>query len=223
MEKNTTKENISQSMIIYREVKRNEIKEIAKLVANSFGEYPMYTFCFRDKFKNKEDFINYMIKLNKVHICANAKKHKCFVGVVDKKIVSVSLLQNPNIKRISLFDYILAGGIKLLFPVGLKRLISFFNITNEAHIDCATKYSNSWYVELLAVSKDNKGQGIGSNMINDCLIPYIKCQKGTEISLITNTLSNTKFYLANGFTNFAVKDLTYKESKIQCWSFYKKI
>ncbi len=210
-------------MILYREAKRSEIKQIAELVATSFGEYPMYTLVFRDKFKTKDDFIHYMKKLNKVHIGANARKHKCFVGVVDEKIVSVALLQNPNIKRISLFDYILAGGVRLLFPVGFKRLISFFDISNEAHKDCAEKYGDAWYVELLAVSIDCKGQGLGTKMLNDCLIPYVESQKGTQIALITNTPSNCKFYEKNGFTNFAISNLRWKSNKTQNWSFCKKI
>ena len=208
-------------MITYREAKKSEIREIADLVATSFGEYPMYTLVFRDKFKTKDDFIRYMKKLNRVHIGANTRKHKCFVGDLDGKIVSVALLQDPNVKRISLFDYILAGGVGLLFPVGFKRLIGFFDISNEAHKDCAKRCGDAWYVELLAVSPDCKGQGLGSKMLNDCLIPYVESQKGTELALITNTPSNCKFYEKNGFTNFAVSELKWKSNLIQNWSFIK--
>ena len=201
-------------MITYREAKKSEIREIADLVATSFGEYPMYTLAFRDKFKTKDDFIRYMKKLNRVHIGANARKHKCFVGELDGKIVSVALLQDPNIKRISLFDYILAGGVGLLFPIGFKRLIGFFDISNEAHKDCAKRCGDGWYVELLAVSPDCKGQGLGSKKLNDCLIPYVESQKGTEPALITNTPSNCKFYEKNGFANFAVSELKWKNNAI---------
>ena len=45
-------------MIEYREAYSSELKEIAKMVAVSFGEYPMYTLTFRNKFKTKEDFIS---------------------------------------------------------------------------------------------------------------------------------------------------------------------
>lgn len=210
-------------MITYREAKKSEIRKIADLVATSFGEYPMYTLAFRDKFKTKDDFILYMKKLNRVHIGANARKHKCFVGEFDGKIVSVALLQDPNIKRISLFDYILAGGVGLLFPVGFKRLIGFFDISNEAHKDCAKQCGDAWYVELLAVSPDCKGQGLGSKMLNDCLIPYVESQKGTELALITNTPSNCKFYEKNGFANFAVSELKWNSNSIQNWSFLRKL
>ncbi len=210
-------------MIIYREAKRKEIKAIAELVAASFGEYPMYTLCFRDKFKTKDRFFAYMKKLNKVHILANARKHKCFVGVIDGKIVSIALLQDPSIKRINLFDYILSGGIGLLFPIGFQRLLGFFNVSNQAHKDCEEKYGASWYVELLAVSTEHKGHGLGSKMIKDCLMPYVKSQNGKELALITNTESNCKFYKKNGFTNFAVSKLKWGDTSITNWSFCAKI
>jgi len=210
-------------MIEYREAYNNELKEIAKMVAKSFGEYPMYTLTFRDKFKTKEDFISYITKLNKVHISANARKHKCFVGVKNGKIVSVALLQNPNIKRISLWNYITTGGISLLFPVGFKRLIDFFNISNIAHKPCEEKHKDAWYIELLAVNPLYKGQGLGSKMINECLIPYAKDHGAKELALITNTKGNCKFYEKNGFNNFAYDKLNWKDKYIDNYSFVKNL
>ncbi len=210
-------------MIIYREAYKKEIKEIAKMVADSFSEYPMYTLTFRDKFKCKDDFIRYITKLNKVHIRANAKKHKCFVGIENGEIVSVALLQDPKIKRISLLNYIIAGGISLLFPVGFKRIIDFFDISNKAHEACEKENSDAWYIELIAVSPKYKGQGLGSKMINDCLIPYAKSQEGNKLSLITNTETNCKFYKKNGFDNFAFDKIYWKDKSISNWSFIKNI
>lgn len=210
-------------MISYREAYKCEIKAIAKMAAKSFGEYPMYTFTFRDKFKSKEDFIRYITKLNRVHMTANIKKHKCFVGVENGKIVSVALLQNPKIRRISLWNYIISGGISLLFPVGFKRIIDFFDLSNQAHEPCAREHSDAWYIELLAVSSECKGQGLGSKMISDCLIPYVKAQGGKEISLITNTEANCKFYKKNRFENFSHEMLNWKDKSIDNWSFVKNI
>ncbi len=107
-------------MIEYREAKKDEIKMIANMVAETFGEYPMYSLTFRDKFKTKDDFIKYMKKLNKVHILANAKKHKCIVGLNNGMIISVALLQNPRVKRVTLFDYILSGVFRFYFRSDLK-------------------------------------------------------------------------------------------------------
>lgn len=210
-------------MITYREIHKKEIKEIAKMVADSFGEYPMYTLTFRDEFKNKEDFIYYISKLNRVHISANFKKHKCFVGIENNKIVSIALLQNPKTKRISLLNYIMSGGIKLLFPVGFKRIIDFFKISNIAHRACEKEHSDAWYIELLAVSPEYKGKGLGTKMIIDCLIPYIKSQGGKEVALITNTEINCKFYKKNGFENFSFNKIDRKDKSLNNWSFIKNI
>ncbi len=210
-------------MVKYREILKKEIKEIAKMVANSFGEYPMYSLTFKDKFKQKEDFIHYITKLNEVHISANAKKHKCFVGIENGEIVSVALLQNPNIKRISLWNYIISGGIGLLFPVGFKRLIDFFNISNKAHASCERMYNEAWYIELLAVSANFKGQGFGSKMIFDCLIPYVKSKNGNKIALITNTEKNCNFYERNGFKNFSFEKIYWENEILDNWSFIKNI
>ncbi len=210
-------------MIIYREVYRKEIKVIARMVAESFGEYPMYTLTLRDKFKSKEDFIKYITKLNKVHIRSNQRKHKCFVGVDNDKIVSVALLQDPKIKRISIFNYILSGGIGLLFPVGFRRILDFFDISNEACKACEIEHKDAFYIELLVVSDKSKGQGLGSKMINDCLIPYAKAHGGKEIALITNTENNCKFYEKNGFKNFAFDKLRWKDRSINNFSFIKNI
>ncbi len=210
-------------MIEYREIYKKEIKEVAQMVADSFGEYPMYTLTFRDKFKNKEDFIRYISKLNNVHISANFKKHKCFVGIENNKIVSVALLQNPKIKRISLLNYIFSGGIKLLFPVGFKIIIDFFKISNIAHEACEKEHKGAWYIELLAVSPECKGKGFGTKMIFDCLAPYIKSQGGKEAALITNTENNCKFYKKNGFENFSFNKIEWKNKSLNNWSFIKNI
>ncbi len=187
-------------MIKYREARMNEIKEISRFTTETFGDYPFFKYAFKN-LDSKEKYIKYMDKLHYVHMKANMYKYKCFVGTIDGKIVSAALLQNPNVKRVTIFDYIKAGGAQLLFPVGFKSLIKFFDLSEESHKPCE-KYKTAWYVELLAVSKNHKGQGLGSDMLNNCLIPYIKSERGTQLALITNTEQNCKFYKKNGFELF---------------------
>ena len=210
-------------MIKYRKIKNDEIKTVAEMVAKTFGEYPMYTLTFRDKFKQTEDFIRYMKKLDEIHIRANAKKHICFVGLIDGKIVSVALLQTPSVKRVSLWDYISSGGVRLLFPVGFRRLLDFFAVSNKAHEPCERGHGGAWYVELLAVSQENKGQGLGSKMISDCLIPHVQSQQGKELALITNTEKNCEFYKKNRFEIISSDTLAWRGKSINSWSFFKEL
>lgn len=207
-------------MIQYREAKKCELKRVANLTTETFGEYPIYDLVLRDAFKDKDSYLKYMKKLHYMHIKANAKKHKCLVGILDGKIVSAALIQSPNAARISIFDYILSGAIKLLYPVGIFRLLRFFSVSEEAHADCVKKYPHSWYLELIVVDKSLTGKGIGSKMLNDCITPYILSQKGDSLTLITNTEGNRKFYLKNGFTEFAKSVIERNGRKINNWSYY---
>lgn len=210
-------------MIEYREAKNNEIEYIARLATVSFGRYPFFDFAFSSSFEKEEDYFKYIEKLHRVHTKANMKRHKCFVGVNDGKIVSAALLQDPTKKRINVWDYIMAGAVVLLFPVGFSKILDFFDISEKGHLDCAEQHPNAWYIELLAVDNDMKGCGLGSGMINDCLIPYIKDNGGGELTLTTNTAKNCTFYRKNGFDEFAVRKLESSEQTIQNWSFVKTI
>ena len=122
-------------------------------------------------------------------------------------------------KKVEVEDYVKAGGLSLLFPVGLKKILNFFHISEDARADCDQKYPSAWYLEVLAVDGAMKGCGLGSGMLQDCLIPYIQKQGGQELTLITNTESNCKFYAKNGFREFSARTLEENGQRIGNWSF----
>ena len=206
----------------FREAKMNEVTKIASFVAESFGEYPGYDLVLRDAFKDKASYLKYMRKLHTVHIRANARKHKCIVAEDNGEIVAVALLQNPTIPRVTVCDYIRAGAIKLLFPIGFHRLLGFLNISEQAHSDCAkcSKYNESWYIELFAISPARKGHGIGTTMIKDVIKPYVKKHGGDTIMLVTNTEANRLFYEKNGFVCFSKTQLLWKNKTATNMSFF---
>ena len=208
-------------MIKYREARMDEIKEISRFTTETFGDYPFFKYAFKN-LDSEEKYIKYMDKLHYVHMKANMYKYKCFVGTIDGKIVSAALLQNPNVKRVTIFDYIKAGGVGLLFPVGFKSLINFFDISEKAHKPCE-KYKDTWYIESLAVNKNYKSRGLGSDMLNNCLIPYIKSEGGTKLTLITNTAQNCKFYEKNGFEMFDKTMLEMNGKQVDNYCFVRDI
>lgn len=210
-------------MIIYREATPKDFNRIAQLSALSFGNYPYFDFAFRHAFKDDEAYIAYMEKLHRIHIKANVQKNKCFVGIQDGEIVSAALLQDPTKKRAAVEDYVKAGGLSLIFPVGFSKILNFFHISEDARADCDQKYPSAWYLEILAVDGSRKGCGLGSGMLRDCLIPYIQKQGGQELTLITNTEGNRKFYTKNGFREFSERTLEQNGKKIGNWSFCRKL
>lgn len=210
-------------MIEYREARQDEAEYIARLAALSFGHYPFFDFAFQSALKNENAYFRYMEKLHRVHTRANMKRHKCFVGVENGRIVSSALLQDPSKSRISVWDYIMSGGVRVLFPVGFSRILDFFAASEEGHLDCAERHPDAWYIELLAVDTDMKSCGLGSGMINDCLIPYIRENGGGKLALTTNTEKNCVFYEKNGFDCFAERSLCRCGQEIKNWSFVKAV
>ncbi len=210
-------------MIEYREARHDEIEYISRLATVSFGHYPFFDLAFESAFESENEYFGYMEKLHRVHTRANMKRHKCFVGVKNGRIASAALLQDPSNRRISVPDYIMSGGVSLLFPVGFSKILDFFAVSEEGHLDCAEQYPNAWYIELLAVDTGMKGCGLGSGMINDCIIPYIKNNGGGELALTTNTEKNCTFYKKNGFDCFAVRSLARCGREIKNWSFAKAV
>ena len=210
-------------MIVYREATPKDYNRIAQLSALSFRNYPYFDFAFRNAFKDDDAYIAYMEKLHRIHIKANLPQNKCFVGLKDGKIVSAALLQDPAKKKAAVEDYVKAGGLRLIFPVGFSKILNFFRISEDARADCDQKYPSAWYLEILAVDGSMKGCGLGSGMLRECLIPYIQNQGGQELTLITNTELNRKFYTKNGFREFSARTLEQDGQRIGNWSFCRNL
>lgn len=160
-----------------------------------------------------------MEKLHRVNIKANAQQNKCFVGVKDGEIVSAALIQDPAKKKADVEDYVKVGGLSLVYPVGLSKILDFFHFSEDARADCDHKHPSAWYLEVLAVDNSMKGCGLGSGMLQDCLIPYVQKQGGQELTLITNTEGNRKFYAKNGFQEFSQRTLEKNGQRVGNWSF----
>ena len=206
-------------MISYREANAKDFNRIAQLSAKSFGNYPYFYSIFRSSFKNEGAYGAYMEKLHYVNIKANAQQNKCFVGMKDGEIASAALIQDPAKKKADVNDYVKAGGLSLIFPVGFSKILNFFHFSEDTRADCDQQHPSAWYLEVLAVDDAVKGCGLGSGMLQDCLIPYIQKQGGQELTLITNTEENCKFYTKNGFREFSARILKQNGQKIGNWSF----
>lgn len=213
-------EHSQPSTVTYRLAERDELGSIADLAAASFADYPFFTFVFRDAFSDESDYLKFIRSLLLMYFRAIARRNDCLVGVLDGSIVSVALMQNPTNKRPGLLNYIVSGGWRIPWRVGLKRVLDFRRISDDTDRDCFTRYPQAWYVELLAVQSNHRGQRLGSRMIQDCMIPYVRRKGGNAITLITNTEPNRRFYTSNGFTEFLSQPVERNGITVGNWSYY---
>ena len=211
------------SMISYRDAEKSELGYIAALISSSFGNYPFFDFAFHDSFKSNDEYLAYMKKLHSVHLRANSIRHRVIVGIMDERIVSVALLEAPEEREAGIWDYIKVGGVSLVSPVGLWRILEFFNISEEAQKDARRGYPDGWYLEMLAVEGSMKGKGLGGRIINDAVVPYVSQHGGKTLTLITNTENNCRFYEKNNFTIFSERMLEMKGRRIRNWSLVRSM
>lgn len=69
----------------------------------------------------------------------------------------------------------------MVFPVGMGKILDFYAVSEEAQQNCAETYPSAWYLEMLIVAPGKKGGGLGTGMLKDCLLPYIRQQGGKEL------------------------------------------
>lgn len=80
--------------------------------------------------------------------------------------------------------------------------------------------SPNWYLAHFAVDIDYQGKSIGSKMLKEYILPYLKKHNGDVLTLCTQTPRNSKFYEKNGFSLFDHRMLTLNNHHLDTWSFY---
>ena len=71
----------------------------------------------------------------------------------------------------------------------------------------------------MAVDPEYHGKGIGSDAIQNFLIPLVKEKGGKIITVTTNAVRNVNFYIENGFSLIQEETLVYDGKEIGNWTF----
>ncbi|MCY7518207.1 GNAT family N-acetyltransferase, partial [Bacillus safensis] len=119
----------------------------------------------------------------------------------------------------SFMDYVLSGGLKLLFIGGISAVQHVFRVLKEAKKACSSLKQPYWYLEALVVAKDQQGKKLGSRMLKQCLFPFIARQGGGLFTLMTHNEANRHFYRKNGWMEFDERVLRGKEMSLESWSY----
>ncbi|RDU24112.1 N-acetyltransferase [Anaerosacchariphilus polymeriproducens] len=213
-------------MIKYKSLRLEELKEVARMNAKTFADYPLCDE-IRNDFLDEDSFVDFMTEVFKVYIGAYFKKSVVIVGKEDNLIKSFAILVRPYSSDIGLFDYFRAGALKLFRTVSIPKVFKFLNVLNEGHKPCKELKKRSWFLETLAVDKLCKGQQLGSRMLKDCIIPYIKkhikSNKSESFITFTNNAINRKFYIQNGFSEFDSTAIESNGRIIGNWSFQMSV
>lgn len=206
-------------MITYRFAQREDLPQIAHLLTESFKDYP-YLELYAPKGKKRNQFHEVV---QQVDSKVGFKYEIILIGIENEQIVSVATLEAPHKKHAGLFAYIQAGGLKVIRVLGIKKSLAFLEMLDCSSKACKETYSNAWYISSLAVDHSVKGNGVGSSLITEGVIPNIKKLGGRQITLTTNTEQNCQFYKKNGFHLFKTEAFDVDGTVLWSWSFVQEI
>lgn len=202
-------------MLHFRLAREDELPQVAELLDDSFQDYSFFDLLC-EKVSKRSSFAR---QLHLVNTKVYFQHQICFVGVENEKVVSAALLKHPRLPEPDVMDYVLSGGLKLLFTGGISAIQHVFRVLKEAKKACSSLKQPYWYLEALVVAKDEQGKKLGSRMLKQGLFPFIARQGGGLFTLITHNEANRQFYRKNGWMEFNERVLRGKEMSLKSWSY----
>ncbi|WP_125567414.1 GNAT family N-acetyltransferase [Companilactobacillus insicii] len=209
-------------MIDYREATIGDLDEIAELETNAFFDYPLYWDVLRKRFKNDTEYRKFLKLILTIELAVDLRNSHGYVGILNDEIVSVALLESLDDRKITNWDFIKAGVLKLL-PYFFKcRLWSYLQEMNRAESKSLESSDvPTWYLGILAISPKYQGRKLGTEMLQEYLFPLLRKKNVRRMTLMTNTVPNCQFYEKNGFSVSEHIKLRFGKQKVENWSFQR--
>ncbi|MCR4650368.1 MAG: GNAT family N-acetyltransferase [Lachnospiraceae bacterium] len=200
-------------------MKPDEIDACTEIAAKAFLDYDFFSLYV----PTPEKQLPHLRNMFSVEYRVNQGLYDCLVTKKDGVIVAVAIVRAPDYKMPSDLKYIKAGIWKNAKISGLKNVAAWYMMDVKAERSCHEYAPDSWYLHLLAVDPAYQGKGIGSSMIREYILPFVREHGGKSLTLFTNSDKNCHFYQKNGFEMFDTKFFSYKGKTFGNWSFIQKI
>lgn len=211
------KNNIMNS-IEYKKYNKSYEQEVINIFIKAFENYPLFEIV-KDDFKTEKRYHSFYNSFMKSLFKATIRKNECYIGINDGKVIDLVIIDAPTDKPVGFLDYVLSGGIKPILKLGLFNALKFLKLSDETEIVVKSIKEPRWHLYFLVVDPNNQGKGIGSDAINNFLIPFVKEKNGKLITVTTNAKHNVNFYINNGFSLIKEETLKYKNRTVNNWSF----
>ena len=202
-------------MLTFEKMRPEERSACAELAARAFGDYEYFT-CYIPDEQRRTRFLRTMLE---IEIRINDGPADFFTAKEDGNIVAVAMLCPPEYKKPSDMAYMRAGFGRCFIQGGIRDVAAWNDMEGKAGEPCHSLGGQTWYLNLLTVEPARKGQGFGSRMLQECILPYVRDHGGETLCLFTNAESNRKFYQKNGFEEFDQRFFNRKGKQLGSWSY----
>ncbi len=208
--------------IEYKKYNASYEKEVINIFVEAFKNYPLFDIV-KDDFKTEEKYFSYYNSFMKALFKATIRKNECYIGINNGNVVDLVIIDAPTDKPVGFLDYIVSGGIKPILKLGLFNALKYLKLSDETEYVVKSIKEPRWHLYFLVVDPNYQSMGIGSDTINNFLIPFVKEKNGKLITVTTNAKHNVNFYTNNGFSLIKQETLKYKDRTVNNWSFRKDL
>lgn len=206
-------------MLTFEKMCPEERGACAALAARAFMDYEYFT----DYIPNDQRRTRFLNTMLDIEVRINDGQADFFTAKIDGEIVAVAMLCPPEYIKPSDMAYIRAGFGKCFLQGGVRDVAAWNDMEGKAGEPCHSLGGQTWYLNLLTVEPEHKGQGLGSRMLRECILPYVKEHGGETLCLFTNSEVNRKFYQKNGFVEFDQRSFNRKGKQLGSWSYRASI
>ena len=202
-------------MLTFEEMRPQERKACSRLAARAFLDYEYFSLYLPDRQK-RETCLKNMLASN---FSVYRKKAVFLTAKQDRQLAAVAQLSRIRSQPPTALQYLKAGFWKVLLQGGYENMAAWYAMEQKAEEPCFSLPGDTWFLHVLTVEPSIEGKGIGSRMLQECIIPCVKSQGGITLCLFTNSEINRKFYLKNGFEEFHAQVFSHQGKSVGSWSY----
>lgn len=206
--------------MLYRLATQDEIEECAKLMADAFFSYEFSKIYCTENEERRFRF-THAIQWTAARIYCNRKR--LLVGVDEGEIVACAFLDAPGETPPSILELLQNGIYKAVLAGGLWNTLQYSKLLETTECHCREIREPHWYFAGFGVKPSRQGKGYGSQMLQECVFPYIAKNGGGRLVFVTNSESNARFYTRNGCVQLFFEELQFDGKALGNWTFEKEI
>lgn len=200
-------------------MRSREVNACAEVAARAFFPYDYFTIFFPED----EQRMNYLKAIIASEYRANKRAANLLVLKENDKIISVAQLHAPNYKKPTDLQYFLGGFTRIYKTADKQTIDDWLAMDAQAGQPCHELAKDAWYLSSLVVDPEMQGKQYGTRMIEEHIIPFVKKQGGTKLSLFTNSEQNCRFYEKLGFHQFHSTTIQYNGQQMGSWAYIKEL
>lgn len=196
-------------------LQQSDIEKVAALLADTFETNPAYALIFKKK-DTLWDGLYWLFKTNLILI----NKRGTVTSVAKEKatgnIIGVYSLLPPGGVKSAFSDYLYIDLPRFIIKFGFGTLQKMLGMDsyNKQLLNEAIHTNEYYYLSMVAIKQEYRGEGIGSFMIRNCIDELKSRERKCHlVGLTTQLPENVTFYAKLGFQKLNEGEVQFKENR----------